>query len=99
MNDDEPHWFPKGPVRLVRWVRPPTISPPSRCSGSRCPVRRRYASDTHELDGRKAKIRFDGIVPRDEAFVIDASREGERTLKSSTFVHVIDLDGRILQKV
>ncbi len=57
------------------------------------------ASDKEEPDDRKAKIWFDGVVSLDGSFVIDAGREGERKLKSSTFVHVISMNGHVLQTV
>ncbi len=57
------------------------------------------ASDKRNPGHRRASVWFDGMVQLNQQFDIDATLAGKTRLKGTTFVHVFDLSGNLLQAV
>jgi hypothetical protein len=55
------------------------------------------ASNKEDPNDNKAKVWFQGEVTLNDQFVIDAHNGGKTRLASSTFVHIFDLQGNLLQ--
>ncbi|MHC5003761.1 MAG: DUF7467 domain-containing protein, partial [Planctomycetota bacterium] len=63
------------------------------------PMVRIVANDRSKPEAKKGKVWFDGDVPLDGTFTLSAAAAGEDHFKSSTFIHVLDPAGDVLQTI
>lgn len=62
------------------------------------PVRIRV-SDRRKLFDSKARVYFDALVPLNGTFTVDSAVVGDTHVRSTTVVHILDLNGNLLQYV